>query len=156
MLWGQSPNNAELNVRKLIDEFKEFALKGNVVDLAVGVVIGAAFGKIVSSLVNDVMMPPIGLITGGVDFSDKKFVLKSAIYDAAGRVKSPAVELAYGRFINNVIDFLIVALAIFLVVKLINAARRKPSKNPEVPPAPTREEELLAEIRDLLKDRPAA
>src|SRR2546423_11022122 len=109
----------------LISEFKEFALKGNMVDLAVGVVIGAAFGSVVKSLVDDVMMPPLGLLTGGVDFSDKKIHLKDAVVDAAGKVIKPGIDLMYGRFINNIITFLIVAIAIFIVIKAINVARRK-------------------------------
>jgi large conductance mechanosensitive channel len=137
---------------KIIDEFKEFALKGNAIDLAVGVVIGAAFGKIVSSLVSNIIMPPLGLLTGGVDFKDKHLQLHGPTLDATGKVIKPAVNLDYGLFVNAVIDFLIVAIAIFAVVKLINIARRKPpaAVAPEVPPAPTREEQLLMEIRDAL------
>ena len=140
----------------LVSEFKEFAMKGSVVDLAVGVIIGAAFGKIVTSLVNDVIMPPIGLITGGVDFSDKKVVLRQAVYDAAvnpPKLITPENAVMYGKFINNIIDFLIVALAIFLVIKLINSAKRKPAPAPAVPPPPTKDQELLGEIRDILKSR---
>jgi large conductance mechanosensitive channel len=139
----------------LISEFKEFAMKGNVVDLAVGVVIGAAFGKIVSSFVADVIMPPIGMITGGVDFSDKKIILHPADLDAAGKIIKPENSLMYGRFITNVIDFLIVAIAIFLVIKLINQLKRGPAPAPAAPPPPTKEEELLGEIRDILKTRAA-
>ena len=135
----------------LISEFKEFALKGNMVDLAVGVVIGAAFGTVVKSLVDDVMMPPLGLLTGGVDFSDKKIHLKDAIVDAAGKVIKPGIDLMYGRFINNIITFLIVAIAIFIVIKAINVARRKPQPPPDQPAPLTKEQELLTEIRDLLK-----
>lgn len=138
---------------KIIDEFKEFALKGNAIDLAVGVVIGAAFGKIVSSLVSNVIMPPLGLLMGGVDFKDKHLTLHSATVDAAGKVIKPPVYLEYGLFVNAVIDFLIVAIAIFAVVKLINLARRKPAPAPPAPPAPTRDQELLMEIRDTLKAR---
>jgi len=137
----------------LISEFKEFALKGNMVDLAVGVVIGAAFGTVVKSLVEDVMMPPLGFLTGGVDFSDKKIHLKDAIYDAAGKMIKPPVDLAYGRFINNLISFIIVAVAIFIVVKVMNAARRKPAKPTDAPPALTKDQELLTEIRDALRGR---
>ncbi|HEV7299747.1 MAG TPA: large-conductance mechanosensitive channel protein MscL [Tepidisphaeraceae bacterium] len=137
----------------VFQEFKEFALRGNVVDLAVGVVIGAAFGKIVSSLVSNVIMPPLGLITGGVDFKDKRLELKEAEIDAAGKMLKPAVNMEYGLFINSVIDFLIVALAIFAVVKLINIARRKPDPAPAAPPAPSRDQELLMEIRDALRAR---
>jgi len=125
----------------LIQEFKEFAMKGSVVDLAVGVVIGAAFGKIVSSLVNDIMMPPIGLVMGGVDFSAKKVILKEAVIDAAtGKTVTPATTLNYGMFINNVIDFLIVAFSIFIVIKLMNSAR----KAPPPPPPSTKECPLCA------------
>jgi large conductance mechanosensitive channel len=124
----------------LIQEFKEFAMKGSVVDLAVGVVIGAAFGKIVTSLVNDIMMPPIGFIMGGVDFSAKKIVLKEAVLDPTGKTLSPATTLNYGMFINNVIDFLIVAVSVFIVVKLMNTAR----KAPPPPPPSTKECALCA------------
>ena len=129
----------------IIKEFKAFAIKGNVVDLAVGVIIGTAFGKIVSSLVGDVVMPPIGLLIGGVDFSDLAITLKAAEGDI------PAVMLAYGKFIQTVIDFLIVAFAIFMGVKAINRLKREEAVAPTLPPVPTKEEELLGEIRDLLK-----
>ncbi|GAB3927222.1 large-conductance mechanosensitive channel protein MscL [Mucilaginibacter myungsuensis] len=128
----------------IIKEFKEFAVKGNVVDLAVGVIIGAAFGKIVTSLVNDVIMPPIGLLTGGLDFSKQKWVLKVAEGD------KPETALAYGSFVNNVLDFIIVAFVIFLLIKGINSLKRKEEAEPSAPPAPTKEEILLTEIRDLL------
>ncbi len=108
----------------LVQEFKEFALKGSVVDLAVGVIIGGAFGKIVTSLVNDIIMPPLGLLMGGVDFSNKTATLRHAQTDAAGKVIVPETVMRYGLFINNIIDFLIVACAIFMVIKLINVARR--------------------------------
>ena len=129
----------------VISEFKAFAVKGNVVDMAVGIIIGAAFGKIVSSFVGDVVMPPLGLLIGGVDFSDLAVVLKPA----AGEI--PAVVLAYGKFIQTVIDFLIVAFAIFMGVKMINRLKREEAVAPTLPPVPTKEEELLGEIRDLLK-----
>ena len=128
-------------------EFKQFAMRGNVVDMAVGIIIGAAFGKIVSSLVNDVIMPPIGLLLGGVDFSSFMITLKQAMGDV------PAVTLSYGVFINTVIDFLIVAFAIFLVIKGINTMKRKQEEAPAEPPAPSKQETLLTEIRDLLKAR---
>jgi large conductance mechanosensitive channel len=134
----------------LISEFREFAVKGNVVDLAVGVIIGAAFGKIVTSLVNDLIMPPIGLAMGGVDFSDKKIVLRDAVVDAAGKVITPENAIYFGKFINNVIDFLIVAIAIFMVVKLINRLKRT---TPPPPAPPSKEEALLTDIRDILKSR---
>jgi large conductance mechanosensitive channel len=113
-------------------EFKEFAMKGSVVDLAVGVIIGGAFGKIVSSLVNDIIMPPLGLLMGGVDFSNKWVILREAKVDPSGKVLVPATVLKYGMFINNVIDFLIVAASIFMVIKLMNMARRRGA--PEAPP----------------------
>ncbi|QQL50612.1 large-conductance mechanosensitive channel protein MscL [Mucilaginibacter ginkgonis] len=127
-----------------IKEFKEFAMRGNVVDLAVGVIIGAAFGKIVTSLVNDVLMPPIGILTGGLDFSKQKYVLKAA------EGKTPETAINYGLFINALIDFIIVAFVIFLVVKGINALKRKEEVAPTVPVPPSKEEVLLAEIRDIL------
>jgi len=131
----------------MLTEFKEFAVKGNMVDMAVGIIIGGAFGKIISSLVNDVIMPPLGLLIGGVDFSDLAVVLKQAGQGAE------EVTLRYGLFINNLIDFLIIALAIFMVIKAMNRLKRKEEKALVEPPAPPREEQLLAEIRDLLKKR---
>ncbi|HVP30934.1 MAG TPA: large-conductance mechanosensitive channel protein MscL [Myxococcota bacterium] len=129
-------------------EFKDFAMRGNVVDLAVGVVVGAAFGKVTGSFVNDVLMPPIGLLLGGVDFSNLAVTLSGPEGD------KPAVLLKYGVFINTIIDFLIVAFAIFLVVKGMNTLmRRKAEAPPPPPPAPTREEVLLTEIRDALRSR---
>ena len=130
-----------------ISEFKAFAVKGNMVDMAVGIIIGAAFGKIVSSLVADVIMPPLGVLIGGVNFSDLAIVLKEAVGEA------PAVVLAYGKFIQSIIDFVIIALAIFLAIKLVNRLRREEAAAPETPPSPTKEETLLSEIRDLLKVR---
>jgi len=121
-------------------------MRGNVVDLAVGVIIGAAFGKIVTSLVTDIVMPPIGLITGGIDFKDLKIHLKAA--DAVA--KTPAVDINIGNFINIVIEFLIVAFSIFIIVKGINALKKKEEAAPAAPPEPTKEEVLLTEIRDLL------
>jgi large conductance mechanosensitive channel len=129
----------------MLSEFKTFAVKGNVVDLAVGIIIGAAFGKIVSSFVGDVIMPPIGLMIGGVDFSDLAITLKAANGDI------PAVLLAYGKFIQSIVDFIIVAFAIFMAVKVINRMKREEAVAPTLPPVPTKEEELLREIRDLLK-----
>jgi len=134
---------------KLADEFKAFAMKGNVVDMAVGIIIGAAFGKIVSSVVGDIIMPPLGLLIGGVNFTDLKLILKAAV-DAT----HPAVTWNYGNFLQAAFDFLIVALAVFMVIKAINAAKKKEKDAPVVapePPAPTKEEILLTEIRDLLK-----
>ena len=130
---------------KLINEFKSFAMRGNVVDMAVGIIIGAAFGKIVSSFVNDVIMPPIGLLVGGIDFSDLVLTLKAATESA------PAVVLKYGTFINTVIDFVIIAWAIFMVIKAMNTLKKKEEAKPAAPPKPSYEVVLLAEIRDLLK-----
>jgi large conductance mechanosensitive channel len=130
---------------KIVDEFKAFAMKGNVVDMAVGIIIGAAFGKIIASLVNDVIMPPLGLLIGGVNFTDLKFVMKAAVGDI------PAVTLNYGNFLQVVFDFLIVAFAVFMMIKAMNAAKKKEEAAPAAPPAPTKEETLLTEIRDLLK-----
>ncbi|EHY76908.1 MULTISPECIES: large-conductance mechanosensitive channel protein MscL [Stutzerimonas stutzeri subgroup] len=131
----------------LINEFKAFAVRGNVVDMAVGIVIGAAFGKIVSSFVDGVIMPPLGLLIGGVDFSDLAIVLKDAVGDA------PAVLLRYGSFIQTVVDFLIIAFAIFMAIKAINHLKRKEAEAPSAPPAPSKEELLLTEIRDLLREQ---
>lgn len=133
----------------MFKEFREFIARGNVVDLAVGVIIGAAFGAIIKSLVDQVIMPPVGLITGGVDFAQLKWVLKPA--DAA--VKHAEVAIAYGAFINTVIQFLIVSVVIFLVVKAINTLKREEAAAPSAPPAPSPSEALLTEIRDLLKAR---
>jgi large conductance mechanosensitive channel len=133
---------------KLVDEFKAFAMKGNVTDMAVGIIIGAAFGKIVSSMVSDIIMPPLGLLIGGVNFTDLKFVMKAATET------NPAVTWNYGNFLQVTFDFLIVAFAVFMVIKAMNAAKKKENVKPAAPatpPAPTREEALLAEIRDLLK-----
>ena len=129
-----------------LSEFREFIARGNVVDLAVGVIIGGAFGKIVTALVDQIVMPPIGLVTGGVDFSQLKVVLKAA--DAAA--KKPEVAILYGSFINTVIQFLIIALVIFMMVKAINSLKREPAPAPAAPPPPTPTETLLSEIRDLL------
>jgi large conductance mechanosensitive channel len=130
----------------LAKEFKDFAMRGNVVDMAVGIVIGAAFGKIVSSMVSDVIMPPIGVIVGGVDFSDLSLVLVDATAD------STAVTLKYGMFLQTVFDFVIVAFAIFMVIKGMNKLKKKEeAAPPPPPPAPSKEEQLLTEIRDLLK-----
>lgn len=137
----------------MLKEFKEFAVKGNVIDLAVGVIIGVAFGKIVSSFVNDVIMPPIGLLLGGMDFKELKIPLKDEILNDAGEVATEAVTLNYGMFIQNVIDFTIIAFVIFLAIKGINSLKRKEEEAPApVPPAePSKSEILLEEIRDLLK-----
>lgn len=132
-----------------VKEFKEFAMRGNVIDLAVGVIIGASFGKIVTSLVNDLIMPPIGYLTGGIDFSEKKLVLKPG--DEANAVAEVSVK--YGNFLNTLIQFLIIAFCIFIIVKIINKLNRKKADSPSVPPAPTKQEVLLTEIRDLLRTK---
>ena len=129
----------------MITEFKNFAMRGNVVDMAVGIVIGGAFGKIVSSFVADVLMPPIGLLLGGVDFSDLAITLSAATADAE------AVLLSYGAFIQTVVDFLIIAFAIFMVVKAMNTVMKQEEEAPPAPPEPSKEEVLLTEIRDALR-----
>jgi large conductance mechanosensitive channel len=132
-----------------LKEFKEFAMRGNVVDMAVGIVIGGAFGKIVSSLVADVIMPPLGLLLSNVDFTQKKFILQNAV--DAQNVKE--VAMFYGKFVQTIIDFIIVALAIFVVIKIMNTLKRKQEQAPAAPAVPPPQEVLLAEIRDLLKTR---
>lgn len=139
---------------KVLKEFKDFAMRGNVIDLAVGVIIGGAFGKIVASLVADVIMPPIGLLVGGVRFTDLKWEMKPAeIVD--GVEKAAAVTLNYGNFLQVTFDFIIVAFAIFLFIKAINRFNKKKEDAPApvAPPAPSKEEQLLTEIRDLLKEK---
>lgn len=131
----------------MMQEFKEFAVKGNVVDMAVGIIIGGAFGKIVSSFVADVIMPPIGVMLGGVNFTSLAITLK----EAAGDV--PAVVISYGKFIQTMVDFTIVAFAIFLAIKAINTLKKEKEEEPESPAAPSNEELLLTEIRDLLKNQ---
>lgn len=138
----------------ILKEFKEFAMRGNVIDMAVGVVIGGAFGKIVASLVADVIMPPIGLLVGGVTFTDLKLVMKPA--EIVDGVEKAAVTLNYGNFLQMTFDFIIVAFAIFMFIKLINKMNQKKAEAPAAPPAPpepTKEEVLLTEIRDLLKTK---
>lgn len=134
----------------MFKEFKDFAMKGNVVDLAVAVIIGGAFGKIVSSFVNDIIMPPIGVLLGGADFKDLTYTLKEAYVSEEG-VEMAAVVLSYGNFIQNVVDFLIIAFVIFLAIKGINSTKKKKEEAPAAPPAPPKTEVLLEEIRDLLK-----
>lgn len=138
---------------KIINEFKEFAMRGNVIDMAVGIIIGGAFGKIVSSMVNDVLMPPIGLLIGGLNFSDIKITLKDATVDAAGAAV-PAVTLNIGNFIQTGIDFLILAMCIFLLVKIMNSLKKKEEPAP-APAEPTMSttDTLLTEIKDLLKEK---
>jgi len=131
----------------MMTEFKEFAVKGNAVDMAVGIVIGAAFGKIVSSFVSDVIMPPIGLLLGGMDFSKLAFTLKEASGDVA------AVAINYGKFIQTMLDFVIIAFAIFMVVKAMNSLKKKEAEVVPPPPEPSKEELLLSDIRDILKEK---
>jgi len=131
----------------MMSEFKDFAMRGNVVDMAVGIVIGGAFGKIVSSFVSDVLMPPLGLMMGGVDFKDLAIVLKEAVGDV------PAVTLNYGSFIQTVVDFVIIAFAIFMVIKAMNNLKKKEEAAPEAPAKPSEEVLLLTEIRDSLKNK---
>lgn len=135
----------------LLKEFKEFATRGNVVDLAVGIIIGGAFGKIVSSLVADIIMPPIGLLIGGVRFTDLKLWLRDAVVDSSGKVIREAVTINIGNFIQSVFDFLIIAGAIFVIIKIMNRLNRKKTAEPSAPPVPSVEVQLLTEIRDLLK-----
>jgi large conductance mechanosensitive channel len=137
----------------LMKEFKEFALKGNMVDLAIGIIIGAAFSTIVTSLVEDVIMPPIGKLIGGADFSNLFIPLDEKTRGVASleEAKKAGAVIAYGNFLQNCINFLIIAIVVFMIVKAINRFRRKEAVAPEVPPAPTREETILIEIRDLLK-----
>ena len=134
-------------MKKFLEEFKAFAMRGNVLDMAVGVVIGGAFGKITTSLVNDIIMPLISMLTGGIDFSSWKWVLKAAQGDAA------EVAVNFGSFIAVVLDFIIIAFAIFCMLKAINKLHRKKEEAPAAPPEPSAEEKLLAEIRDLLKEK---
>ena len=136
----------------ILKDFKEFAMKGNVIDMAVGIIIGAAFGKIISSLVSDVIMPPIGLLVGGIDFKEIVVNLKDAVKDpATGKIVKEAVSLKLGNFIQTVVDFLIVAFAIFMMVKAVTNLGKKKSAEVPPPPPPTKDQELLSEIRDLLK-----
>ncbi len=136
----------------LVKEFKAFAMRGNVVDLAVGVIIGASFGKIVSSFVDDIIMPPIGVAIGGVSFRDLKFELKAATVDAAGKAL-PAVTMNYGNFLQSVFDFVIIAIAVFAMIKAMNSMMKKEAAAPTPPPAPTTDQVLLMEIRDALRGR---
>lgn len=135
-----------------LQEFKQFAMRGNVVDMAVGIIIGGAFGKIVSSVVGDIIMPAVGLLVGGVDFTDLKIVLKQAVMDG-DKVVSPAVSIAYGNFVQVTLDFIIIAFAVFLLVKAINSLSRKKEEAPATPAPPPADVQLLTEIRDLLKEK---
>lgn len=140
---------------KFLSDFKDFAMKGNVLDMAVGVIIGGAFGKIVTSLVNDMLMPIIGKIVGGIDFTSLKLVMTDAVVDEAGNVVTPEVALCYGNFIQSTIDFLIIAFCIFVFIRLIGKLSRKKKEEEEAAPAPEPSDEvkLLSEIRDLLKEK---
>ena len=136
----------------MLKEFRDFAIKGNVIDMAVGIIIGGAFGKIVSSLVNDIIMPPIGRLLGGMDFTNLFITLSGQTYDSLAAAKAAgAATLNYGLFINNVLDFLIIAFSIFIVINQLNRLKKKEESKPVEPSKPTREEELLTEIRDLLQ-----
>lgn len=135
---------------KFLTEFKEFAMKGNVIDMAVGVIIGGAFGKIVSSLVNDVIMPVVGIATGGLDFKEHKLILKEAVMNGE-EIVTPEVAMTYGMFIQNIVDFLIVAFCIFMAIRIMNRLKKKTEEAPAPAPEPSKEEVLLTEIRDLLK-----
>ena len=136
----------------LIKEFKEFAMRGNVLDMAVGIVIGGAFGKIVSSFVEDILMPPIGVLLGGVNFTDLKIVFKQAVMDGEN-VVTPEVALRYGNFIQVIFDFLIIAFAIFMLIKAVNKVNKKKEEAPAAPEAPPADVQLLTEIRDLLQKK---
>ena len=139
---------------KLLKEFKEFAIKGNAIDMAVAVVIGGAFGAIVTSLVNDLIMPCIGVLIGGADFANLAITLKAAVVDQAGEVVQPAVLFKYGQFINAIVSFLIITFSIFLAIRALNKLKRKKEEEaPAAPPEPSAEEKLLTEIRDLLKEK---
>jgi len=143
-------------MKKFFEEFKTFAMRGNVIDLAVGVVVGGAFGKITTSLVNDIIMPAVSMLTGGINFRDWKWILKEAVVDASGAEVAAAVSINYGTLISTIIDFIILAFAVFCMVKGINNLHRKKEEAPAAPPAPpepSAEEKLLTEIRDLLKEK---
>ncbi len=138
-------------MRNILQEFKTFAMRGNVIDMAVGIIIGGAFGKIVSSIVGDIIMPAIGLLVGGVNFTDLKIVLKQAVIEG-NNVITPAVTINYGNFIQVVLDFIIIAFAIFILIKGINSFNKKKLDKPATPVAPPADIQLLSEIRDLLKN----
>ena len=143
-------------MKKFFGEFKQFAMRGNVIDLAVGVVIGGAFGKITTSLVNDIIMPFISMLTGGIDFSDWKWVLKEAVLDETGAEIAAAVSVNFGSLVAVILDFIIIAFAVFCMIKALNKLQRKKEEAPAAPPAPpepSAEEKLLTEIRDLLRDK---
>ena len=139
-------------MKKFFEEFKAFAMRGNVIDMAVGVVIGGAFGKITNSVVNDIIMPLISMLTGGIDFSAWKWVLKEAVMEGS-KVVTPEVAVNYGNLIAVILDFIIIAFAVFCMVKAINKFHKKKEEAPAAPPEPSAEEKLLTEIRDLLKEK---
>ncbi|RHJ91027.1 large-conductance mechanosensitive channel protein MscL [Parabacteroides bouchesdurhonensis] len=139
-------------MKNILQEFKQFAMRGNVVDMAVGIIIGGAFGKIVSSVVGDIIMPAVGLLVGGVNFTDLKIVLKHAVMEE-DKVITPAVTINYGNFLQVTLDFIIIAFAIFLMVKGMNALNKKKKEVPVAPAAPPADVQLLTEIRDLLKEK---
>lgn len=138
---------------KFLADFKQFIMKGNVFDMAIGIIIGGAFGKIVSSMVNDIIMPVVGLFVGGIDFQNLKYTLKAEELSAKGEVLKPAVTLNYGNFIQQTVDFLIIALCIFLFLRLMMNFKKKKVEASAAPPAPSAEEVLLTEIRDILKNK---
>ena len=137
----------------ILKEFKAFAMRGNVMDMAIGIIIGGAFGKIVNSLVSDVLMPPLGMLLGKVDFKDLSVTLQDPVLDETGKEIAAAVTLRYGVFIDNVVSFVIVAFAVFMLVKAMNSLHKKEAAKPAAPPAPSRQEVLLEEIRDALRNR---
>jgi len=137
----------------IIKEFKEFSIKGNALDLAIGVIIGAAFGKIIASLVNDVIMPPIGLLVGGINFTGLKYVMRNAVIDPTGKVLSEAVTLNYGNFVQTAFDFFLIAMCVFLLVKIINSVKTSEDAKTAKSVEPSAEVRLLGEIRDLLKNK---
>ena len=147
----KSAKKLEEGAGNFIKDFKAFVMRGNVVDMAVGIIMGAAFGKIVSSLVSDIVMPLVGLLLGGVSFADLKFTLYEAVTDASGAIVEPAVTLSYGKFIQVTVDFLIISFAIFMMIKVIGKVQRKKEEEaPAAPAAPSEEVQLLTQIRDLL------
>lgn len=145
------------NAKNLMNEFKSFILKGNIIDMAVGVIIGGAFSKIVTSLVNDIFMPALSVLTGGINFSDLKWVINSAIYDSAGEMINEEVAVLYGAFVQNIIDFLLVGICMFFVIKAVvkvnETFHKKEEEKPEEQPKGPSSEELLTEIRDLLRNK---
>ena len=141
---------------KFLKDFRDFAMKGNVIDMAVGVVIGAAFGKIVSSLVDDLIMPLVGVATGGINFTDYKWVIQPEVKDAAGEIVTPLVSLNWGTWVQTIVNFIIVAFCIFVMIRFVQNLRKKKDEEAAAPaaaPEPTKEEQLLTEIRDLLKEQ---